>query len=209
MSNELERRNVINQRGVAKIETREDGKQHCVGYSAVFYRADVDGTQFKLWDNVYERIMPGAFDEIAKDDVRALFNHNASFILGRNVSGTLKLDVDDVGLRYDITLPDTQTARDLIEVVNRGDVSGSSFAFIAVADRWTRETVNEVEREVREVLTVRTMDVGPVTYPAYTATTTDVANRSLDEHQTEQGRAQLNNLRRRAKVQRLRAHNLD
>jgi HK97 family phage prohead protease len=51
-------------------------------------------------------------------------------VLGRNKSGTLRLSVDGIGLRYEIDPPDTQAARDLIESLRRGDVSGSSFAFL-------------------------------------------------------------------------------
>jgi len=201
-----ERRNIINERAIAKIETRDDGKHHCVGYSAVFYRAGVAGTEFEMFENTFERIMPGAFDDIGSDDVRGLFNHSALHILGRNVSGTLKLDVDETGLRYDITLPDTQVGRDLVETISRGDVSGSSFAFRVVDDNWSTSTTDEVEVTVREVFKVKTFDVGPVTYPAYTGTSTDVANRSLDSYRLEisQRLKSKTSRSRRAKLARLR-----
>lgn len=184
--NQTERRTFRHERAVAKIETRAgDDMAHCVGYAAVFYRAGVAGTEFELFENTFERILPTAFDDIASNDVRGLFNHEPTLILGRNVSGTLRLDVDDVGLRYDITLPDTQVARDLAESINRGDVSGSSFAFFVLDARWIEETRDGVTFTIREVSRVNTLDVGPVTFPAYSATSTDVASRSLRDFRSE------------------------
>ncbi|MCT7656157.1 HK97 family phage prohead protease [Oceanimonas sp. NS1] len=62
--------------------------------------------------------------------MRALFNHDPNFVLGRTRSGTLALSVDADGLRYEIDPPDTQTVRDLVLApLARGDITGSSFAF--------------------------------------------------------------------------------
>lgn len=205
----LERRNVISQRAVATIE-EIDGKPHCIGYSAVFYRAGDSGTEFRMQDPrsgrvIVERVASTAFNSIQQDDVRGLFNHNASSILGRNTSGTMKLDVDDIGLRYDITLPDTQAAADLIVLIQRGDVSGSSFAFRDAVSDWDTERIDGESVEVRNLVTVTTADVGPVTYPAYTATSSDLAFRSLDSYHSEISKANQALLKRRARVQRLRA----
>jgi phage head maturation protease len=82
----------------------------------------------------------------------------------------LRLTEDDIGLRYEIEPPDTEQARGVLASVERGDVSGSSFAFIP-----TRTGIIEEEgRTVREVRAVELFDVGPVTYPAYPATTSGV-----------------------------------
>ncbi len=76
------------------------------------------------------------------DDVRGLFNHDPNFILGRSAAGTLSLSVDERGLRYDITAPDTQTIRDLVLApMMRGDINQSSFAFRVSHDgeNWYRD----------------------------------------------------------------------
>ena len=168
-----------------KIERRgENSETHLVGYAAVFFRDDDPGTEYKLWENVYERIVPGAFDKIAENDVRGLFNHNRDLVLGRVKSGTMTLGVDEVGLRYDITLADTQTARDLAAAVERGDIDGSSFAFVATSVTWRDEERSSTATEIREINGCDVYDVGPVTFPAYTATTSStsaVAERSRDE----------------------------
>lgn len=122
-------------------------------------------------DNYYERIQPGAFDRALAElqDVRALFNHDPNHVLGRTKSGTLRLTTDSTGLRYDVDLPNTQTAKDLAESVNRGDVSGSSFAFSVTASG------QEIERSdgqtYRNITDANLFDVSVVTYPAYESAT--------------------------------------
>jgi HK97 family phage prohead protease len=150
---------------------QDDGKPAVLtGYAAVFYREGDAGTEYQPypWDeNFVERVGAQAFDAaIAGDDVRALFNHDASAVLGRNKSGTLRLSVDEVGLRYEIDMADTQLARDVRETVKRGDVSGSSFAFWPTSTTYSKEG----KRLVRTLNKVTLFDVSPVTYPAYAGT---------------------------------------
>lgn len=140
------------------------------GYASVFYDG-TDRTEYQLFDDVVERIMPGAFDRALReaDDVRALFNHDPNMPLGRTTAGTLTLSIDNAGLRYDIQPGDTTVARDVREHVKRGDVTGSSFSFVP-----TDEDIRKEEsRWIREIRGVRLYDVGPVTFPAYGATSAD------------------------------------
>jgi HK97 family phage prohead protease len=159
------------------VETRQDGTMTISGYAAVFHRAEDPGTQFQLMDNYHERIKPGAFDRALaeKQDVRALFNHDPNHVLGRTTSGTLRLSTDSTGLRYDVDLPNTQTAKDLAESVNRGDVSGSSFAFSVNA------TGQEIERSegqtYRNITDANLFDVSVVTYPAYESATSGMRSK--------------------------------
>jgi HK97 family phage prohead protease len=145
------------------------------GYAAVFY----DGTpgseyQFKAQDKLFvrERIDPHAFDQTVQvDDVRGLFNHDTNLLLGRTKSGTLKLRVDTVGLRYSIPqLPESPNGRNVRESLRRGDVSGSSIGFTINpnGERWTKQADGTY---VVEILSVRLFDVSPVTFPAYEGTT--------------------------------------
>lgn len=158
-----------------RIEKRDEGKQLLVGYGAVWYRAGDDGTQFKLWKDAYERIASGAFARALREkhDVRGLFNHSDNAVLGRLSASTLRLAEDEVGLRYEIDLPDTQLAKDLAVSIERGDITGSSFSFRATSVKWEMEG----DVEIRTVLDVDLYDVGPVTWPAYKAT--EAAVRSL------------------------------
>jgi len=171
------------------VELREDGDGRKIsGYGAVFYNADDEGTQFRLWEDAYERILPGAFDRaIAEDDVRSLFNHDVNIVLGRNTSGTLALSVDEVGLRYEITAPDTQLVRDqVVGPIERGDVSGSSFMFVPIRANWTDEDSEDGRSvEVREVREVELWEVGPVVFPAYDASTSSLRQTDIAEARSE------------------------
>ena len=73
-----------------------------VGYAALFYNAIDPGTEYLLYEDIVERIMPGCFDRACReDDVRALFNHNIDFVLGRSSSRTLTLSVDNRQMKMD------------------------------------------------------------------------------------------------------------
>lgn len=118
----------------------------------------------------WEAIAPGAFDESLKrgDDVKAFWNHDPGLVLGSSKAKTLRLDVDDRGLRFEVDLPDTSYARDLRELVGRSDVNGMSFGFIPGEDEWTRAPDG---RQVRTHTSVkRLVEVSPVALPAYDGT---------------------------------------
>ncbi|MEM9019946.1 MAG: HK97 family phage prohead protease [Planctomycetota bacterium] len=180
----IERRNLFGQEARAEGEGES---RRIVGYGAVFYRRGDPGTQYQLWSGAVERILPGAFDKTLKDDdIRGLFNHSPSLLLARNTSGTMQLGVDARGLRYDMQPGKTSTASDVIEYLDRGDVSGSSIGFRAVEVDWTEEEIEGVKIDVRNLIEIKLFDVGPVTFPAYTGT--DAAMRSaqgLDEVRAE------------------------
>jgi HK97 family phage prohead protease len=152
-----------------RVERRADNATVLVGHAAVFNSMSLDLGGFR------ELVAPGAFAAtIVEDDIRALFNHRPDFVLGRNRSRTLRLSEDTRGLAFEIDLPDTQVARDLATSIERGDISGNSFGFQAIEDRWEHGDGGELRTLVR----VRLYDVSPVTYPAYPAT--DLAKRSLE-----------------------------
>lgn len=151
-----------------RIDMKSESPHELIGHAAIF-----DQYANILWWQ--ERIMPGAFTKtIKKDDVRALFNHDPNFVLGRNKNGTLELKEDDKGLFVRIDYPKTQLIKDLvISPIERGDISQMSFAFQILEDEWTDEKkVNK-----RDIKLVKLFDVSPVTYPAYKDT--NISLRSL------------------------------
>jgi len=155
----------------ALIETRAEGARTLRGHAAVFNQLSEDLGGFR------EQIQPGAFAEaIEKDDVRALFNHSADFVLGRNLAKTLRLSEDARGLAIEIDLPDTQVARDLSVSIERGDVSQMSFGF-SVRPGGQDFAKNDSGLMIRTLKRLRLYDVSPVTFPAYPQT--DVALRAL------------------------------
>lgn len=125
------------------------------GYAAVF-NSTTDLGSFQ------ERIAPGAFADVLDDDVRLLINHDG-VPLARTSNGTLKLKEDDNGLYYRGVLSDTQAGRDLYTMIQRGDISQSSFAFTIGEESVDEDGVRVIEKVSRLI------DVSPVTYPAYQA----------------------------------------
>lgn len=153
----------------------ESDGQTVSGYAAIY-----DSVSNELWgfDEVIER---GAFDNADLSDVRALFNHDPNQILARTSSGTLKLGLDDNGLRYEFDLPDTTLGKDLKVMLQRGDISQSSFAFTIKEDSWEERDGKIPLRHIRAI--DRVYDVSPVTYPAYEQTS--VTARSYEAFQKE------------------------
>lgn len=111
-------------------------------------------------------------------DVRALFNHEPSQILGRTAAGTLTLTSDKVGLAYEVQPPDTACARDLIVSMTRGDVNQSSFGFICTDASWAYDALTGMD--IRTVKSADLFDVSPVTFPAYSDATSGVRSLPVD-----------------------------
>ena len=174
----------IERRAIA-AEFRVEGgeKPKIIGYAAKF-----DTLSEEIW-GFREKIAPGAFkDAIGASDVRALFNHDPNIVLGRNKAGTLTLVEDEIGLRYEITPPDTQTAKDILESIKRGDVNQSSFAFSMRNGGVAQWEDKPDGTSIRTIIKVAELfDVSPVTYPAYPDTESGVrsAKQVFEEHQEE------------------------
>ena len=162
------------------IQKRSDGKAMLVGYGAVFYNPADAGTQYEMWEECYERIMPGAFDRALREmqDVRCLRNHQPDSLLGRVASGTLRLSIDNRGLKYECDLPDNTLGNDTKVSLERGDLDGSSFSFQATRCAWIYESKDGEETSIRQIEDVDLYDVGPVTFPAYTGATAGMRSES-------------------------------
>lgn len=157
-----------------ELRSAPDGGRTLVAYAAVWEAESRDLGGF------IERVMPGAFQRtLSMSDVVAVVNHDQSQLLGRKRSGTLRLEEDGYGLRYEVDLPDTTAGRDLATSVERGDITGSSFKFRAVHQEWDRSEDRGLP--LRSLTEVALADVGPVTIPAYEATEGQLALRSLIE----------------------------
>jgi HK97 family phage prohead protease len=147
----------------------EGAARKITGYAAVYNSMSLDLGGFR------EIIRPGAFAGTLTEDVRALLNHDSNIVLGRTTAGTLKLAEDDIGLRFECDLSDSQLVRDMVVIpMERGDISQCSFAFYIdqPEDHLWRES--REEGFIHEVLKARIDDVSVVTYPAYPATSADV-----------------------------------
>lgn len=153
----------------------EDGKKYIEGYASVFeQRSKLIAEGGKVFNEVIER---GAFDEVLADspDVIHTRNHNSDSIMGRTVSGTLELSVDDYGLKYRVEVPNVSYANDTYELVKRGDMFENSFIFSVNEEgqSWSRNEAGENLRSIQKVSHL--YDVSVVTSGAYA--NTDVAAR--------------------------------
>jgi HK97 family phage prohead protease len=166
MNRTLEKRSF---KAIIRTEQRGDaaaGAGRIVGYAAVYNEPshplpDERGGAF------VERIAPGAFRRAlaASPDVRLLVNHDPNLLLARTKNGTLRLNEDARRLKIDADPADTQTARDALALLRRGDMDQMSFGFYVVRDEWN------AERTQRMIHDLELDDVSIVTYPAYEATT--------------------------------------
>lgn len=133
---------VIERRRAADLSVAP-GQRKLVGYAAVF------GQETRISDFT-EVIRPGAFAASLKGrDILALVDHDPSRLLARTKSGTLRLEEDSKGLRFELDLPDTTEGRDLLALAERGDIGGMSFGFTVQkgGENW-----NSKRRELRAVI---------------------------------------------------------
>jgi len=156
----------------ADLEVRETGDGMLLeGYAARFNEMS-EPLPFR------EKIAPGAFKRSlqSRNDVKLLWNHDSSMVLGSTRSGTLRLYEDSQGLRVEAQLPDTQAGRDARTLIQRGDVTGFSFGFTVPqgGDSW-----NEDGSE-RTLNSVRLFEVSTgVAFPAYPTTNGTATVRGL------------------------------
>lgn len=167
---DVERRNFAR---TVELRASSDGPGTLVGYAAKFNRYSQNLGGF------VEQIAPGAFSKSLGDRaaVVARYNHDDNYLLGTTEAGTLRLEIDDEGLRYDVDLPDTNAGNDVSKLAKRGDLRYSSFAFHVLEDEWG---VTEQGFPLRTLRNVHLVDVAPVNSPAYLDTSTGL--RSLAEH---------------------------
>lgn len=185
----MERRYLPNEECPVSVETRDDQPTKIVGRAAVFYDGTPE-TEYTLYEAItaedgrvvspalIERINPRAFNKALNErqDVRALFNHDPNLVLGRTSSRTLSLTKSLRGLDYEIEPGKTTVGNDVTEHIRRGDVTGSSFGFNVREQKFSWD--EERQADIREIMSVDLGDVGPVTFPAYSASTTGIRNES-------------------------------
>jgi HK97 family phage prohead protease len=171
------------ERVLAGIERRE------AVFTDLEIRAEGDGMTLRGYAAVFnspsqplpfiETIEPGAFRDSLKsrNDVKLLWNHDTSIVLGSTRAGTLRLIEDSRGLLVEADLPQTQAGKDAAISISRGDVTAFSFGFRIPAggDVW-----NSANERVLKRVNVHEVSVG-VAFPAYTATDGTANVRSMTE----------------------------
>lgn len=155
---------------VRVVDGEGDAPPRIEGYAAVFGEMSEDLGGFR------EIIEPGFFDAVLGDDVRALWNHNPEFVLGRTKSDTLTLEADENGLKFAVIPPETNWASDALVTMRRGDVDKASFAFDVreKGDTWEEGGDGIFLRTLLSGGCEKLYDVSPVTFPAYQQTSAQV-----------------------------------
>lgn len=174
----IEYREVADDLHETRASVNADGSKSLEGYAIRFdvWSQDLGGFR--------ERLSPDSTDATlrARNDVKALVNHESRLVIGSTRAKTLVLESTAQGVRDHIALPDTSYANDLHTVVDRGDVRGQSFGFSVPrgGDAWNSDFTE------RTVLALRLHEVSVVTFPAYVQTS--VSARSLAMFEAESGR---------------------
>ena len=163
---EIERRAWMDQ---VEVRAAADGRSRIVQRAVPFGELSIDLGGFR------EVIVAGAFD-VEGRDIRSLWQHDATRVLGRTTNGTLALRVEEDGIYAESIPPDTTWARDALISIERGDVTSSSFGFYVDEDEWLA-TGQEV---IRRVLRGTLVEVSPVTWAAYPLTSSSVQQRAAD-----------------------------
>lgn len=161
-----------------QVEIREDegGQRVLTGYAVKWEMKSVPMGYFQRFKEQFKR---GAFTEsLTNDDQKALWSHDTSKVLGRTKNGTLRLFEADLGLRFELDLPDTTLGDDAYKSIKRGDVDGVSFGFSMLKQEWDESDPDNV---VRTVTKAKLLEISPVAFPAYPDS--QVAARSHDSYQ--------------------------
>jgi len=160
----------------SNFKTREEGTEKIIeGYFIVY------GQRIELWSDCFEEIMPGACaGSIAKNDIRALYNHDSKAVLGRKSAGTLILREDNHGVFGTIVINQADSeALNIYERVKRGDIDGCSFGFWPAAEEIHNEANGDTVFKVKEADVI---EISVCTFPAYPQTNINVRRQEFDQH---------------------------
>jgi HK97 family phage prohead protease len=161
---------------IQEMEVRKtDDKSIIGGYAAKFEVMSEDLGWFR------EKIRKGAFAKsLTERGVLAFWNHNSDYVLGNTENNTMKVWEDEIGLRFELEMPDTTIGEDAYKIIKRGDAKGVSFGFRTRVDEWDE---SDRDHPVRTLVDVMLYEVSPTSMPAYPQT--NVSARSLEEHVKE------------------------
>jgi HK97 family phage prohead protease len=154
-----------------EVRTLPDGGKQVSGYAIVWNSPSVDLGGF------VEVCDPQMLTRTLREspDVLMLRDHKQELLLGRTTAQTLTLSVDGTGLRFVCTLPKTATGDDTAENVRLRNLTGCSFGFNAVDDRWS---VTADGKAIRTLLDVDLFELSLTSFPAYQETSVTTRSRA-------------------------------
>lgn len=172
---------------VDSVQVRSDEDKNVVeGYGIVYDQ------RTEIFPGFYETIKQGAFTEsLSKREIKSFFNHDGGLVLSTTKSDpALVLREDTKGVYYESPIPPTSYGEDLKVNLQRGNVKGSSFAFMVSeeGDTWTEEEDGSIHRVITKG---EVFEIGPVTDPAYIQTDANLrSTKNLFEEVQEKGKEQ-------------------
>jgi HK97 family phage prohead protease len=168
---------------VSNIEIRDgtDGRS-IAGYPVVF------GKPSENLGGFVEYVDREAFQDVSFDNVYLLYGHEFNNVLARVDAGTLDIGVDDNGVYFRATLPNTTLANDVLENIRVGNIQGMSFGFTVAQDTWQTGT----EVDVRTILKIDELfEITLTPIPAYQDTRVAIAQRDKLHKRTTESELQL------------------
>lgn len=128
-----------------------------------------------------EVIQPGAIE--LEDDLRILFDHDTSMVIGRTKSGTATAVDDGMGVVMRATPPNTTWAKDMLESMKRGDIDQMSFRMMVLDDDFTYDPVSDIVK--RTVKRAAVSELSIVSMPAYAETAATTRSRVQEMREQE------------------------
>jgi len=170
----------------------EDGDKYIEGYFIRF------NEETELWPGVYEEVAPESVDNSLKNnDIRALFNHDTGFVLGRTGNNTVKLKKEKEGLYGSVKInPKDSQALDAYARVERGDINACSFGFNIISEEVQNRDDGTTKFILREI---DLHEVSPVTFPAYPTTSIQARQKDLAQYKERQLKLKKEKLKARLK----------
>lgn len=175
---------MIIEKRLSKVEVRdnepetdeENGQGKVIsGYAILFNEPSqpmpVDNSTFT------ETISPQALQGVDLSKLVMIYNHDYANILASVKAGTLDVNVDEKGLAFKATLPDTTVANDVYENIKAGNLDSMSFGFSVLADEWQQADDGSYTRQIDKIENLYELSV--VTLPAYDGTELTVDTRNL------------------------------
>ena len=162
---------------VRKVEFRAEPSNDGLtleGYAAVFN----EWTEIDSYEGTFqERIAPGAFKKTIQERMPVLqFDHGTHPLIGSIPLGVItSLREDEHGLRVKARLSDNWLVEPVRDAIRDGAISGMSFRFRVINDKWVRGK-NGPQRTINEIALY---EAGPVVFPAYEQTTVGVRSREV------------------------------
>lgn len=165
-----------------QVGSKEEGAPPVIeGYAARFDQLSEQLPGSRPGETIREIIKPGAFRGVLEEKQKVVANYqhdnSAGHVLGTTASGSLRLREDRNGLWYRVQLTDDPEHLRIANMIERGDITQSSFAFAFGKTRWEVRGDEQI-RIIESVKTIR--DVSVVLFPAYNGTSAEVREKEAE-----------------------------